>query len=300
MELRHLRYFAVVASERSFSRAADRLGIAQSPLSRQIQQLEGELGVRLFDRQRPIRLTEAGRFFYEHTRQVLQRVDEIVTNARRIGKGETTHLNIGFVASTLYESLPRLIGEFRTSAPGVEVSLHEMTTLEQMGALRDGRIDVGFGRLRFDDPAITREVLREETLSVALPRAHKLIQRSKNLKLADTAKEALIIYPKAPRPSYADHVLSLYRDRGIEPRVAFEVREIQTALGLVAAGVGITVVPSSVCQMRREDVSYVELHEPDLVSPIIMNYRTNDSSPWIQHLRELISALKITKPSKRR
>ena len=289
MELRHLHYFAIVAAERSFSRAAERLHIAQPPLSRQIRQLEDELKVRLLDRQRPIRLTEAGRFFYEQARQLLQRVEEIKTITQRIGKGGQTHFNIGFVASTLYENLPELIQRFRFAAPDIEMSLFEMTTLEQIVALKDGRIDIGFGRLRFDEPGITREVLLEERLAVALPRQHNLTTHVGDLKLLDTAEEPLILYPKAPRPSYADQVLSFYRDRGVEPRIAFEVRELQTALGLVAAGVGICIVPVSVCRMRRDNISYIKLREPDIVSPIIMNYRSEDTSRWLAQVRKLIS-----------
>lgn len=295
MELRHLRYFAMVAAERSFSRAANKLHIAQSPLSRQIQQLEKELEVPLFDRQRPIRLTEAGRFFYEHIRQVLQRIEELKTSTRRIGKRGATHVNIGFVASALYGNLPQLIAQYRATAPSVELLLFEMITLEQMAALKDGRIDIGFGRLRFDDPVITREILHEEPLSVAVPRRHYLVHRAKKLKLADTANEPIIIYPKAPRPSYADQILSFYRDRGVEPRVAFEVRELQTALGLVAAGLGISIVPISARHLRREDVSYLPLHEFDLVSPIFLNYRTNDSSPWVNHMRKLVGLHPVQK-----
>ena len=130
MELRHLRYFATVAAERSFSRASEKLNIAQPPLSRQIQQLEDELGVRLLDRGRPISLTEPGRYFYEQVLQVLQRVDEIRAMTRRIGNGQVSQFSIGFVASTLYESLPELIRRFRITAPNVEVMLFEMTTLE--------------------------------------------------------------------------------------------------------------------------------------------------------------------------
>lgn len=289
MELRHLRYFVTVAAERSFSRASETLHIAQPPLSRQIQQLEEELGVQLLHRGRPLTLTEPGRYFFEQARQILVRVDEIHAMTQRLGKSGLKQFGIGFVASTLYEALPELIRRFRLTKPGVEVVLSELTTLEQATALKEGRIDIGFGRLRFDDDGLTRKVIREEPLAVAVPLGHALSLVKGPLKLAQTADEPLILYPRAPRPSYADQVLSFYRDLELEPNVAFEVRELQTALGLVAAGAGICVVPTSVRRLRRDDVVFIELNDPKIFSPIILSYRTNDKSPLLAHLKKLIA-----------
>ena len=167
MELRHLRYFVTVATERSFSRASEKLHIAQPPLSRQIQQLEEELGSQLLHRGRPITLTESGRYLFEQALQILQRTDEMGAMTRRIGAGKKRQFGIGFVASTLYSTLPELIRSFRTRAPDVEIVLSELTTLEQVAALKQGRIDIGFGRLLFNDDAVSRHVLHEEKLSVA-------------------------------------------------------------------------------------------------------------------------------------
>ena len=288
MELRHFRYFAAVAATRSFSRASEKLNIAQPPLSRQIQQLEEEIGVRLLNRDRPITLTEAGRHFYEQVVQVLARVDEIKSTTLRIGQGTVTQFTIGFVASTLYDALPELIRRFRIKAPGVDVALSEMTTLEQAAALKDGRIDVGFGRLRFDDDGIKRFTIRKEKIVVAVPCGNDLVNFAEPLKLRHIVGEPLIIYPKAPRPSYADQVLSFFRDSVLEPKAALEVRELQTALGLVAAGVGICLVPSSVRNLGRADVAYVELDEPKVLSPIIMSHRKNDRSPLLAQLVKLV------------
>ncbi len=278
MELRHLRYFTTVAATGSFSRAAEKLNIAQPPLSRQIQQLEEELGVRLLDRGRPLTLTESGRYFFEQARQILQRVEETKAMTRRIAKGMVLQFNIGFVASTLYDSLPELIRRFRITVPGVEVQLVELTTMEQVAALKDGRIDVGFGRLKFEDEAIMRHVVREERLCLAVPIDHPLAAESGRIRLKDVAAEPLIIYPKSPRPSYADQVLGFYRDAGVEPRIGIEARELQTALGLVASGGGVCLVPASVRRLGREDVRYIELDEPTISTPIIMSYRRADAS----------------------
>jgi LysR family transcriptional regulator, benzoate and cis,cis-muconate-responsive activator of ben and cat genes len=251
--------------------------------------LEDEIGAQLLHRGRPLTLTESGRYFYEQIRQVLNRVEDIRSMTRKIARGSIKQFSIGFVASTLYESLPELIRRFRLIVNEVEVALLEMTTIEQMAALKDGRIDVGFGRLRFDDPAITRIVMREEPIAAALPQGHIAAGRTAQLTLRDLANEPLIIYPSAPRPSYADQVLGFYRDNGIEPHVAFEVRELQTALGLVAAAAGICLVPHSVRKLGRGDVVFVDLNEPRLTSPIIMSFRTSDASAPLSHLRSLVS-----------
>ncbi|SRR5258708_4872164 len=289
MNLQRFRYFSMVVAEGSFSRAAEKLHMAQPPLSRQIQQLEDEIGAQLLHRGRPLTLTESGRYFYEQILQVLNRVEDIRSMTRKIAQGHVKRFSIGFVASTLYESLPELIRRFRLIAGDVDVALHEMTTLEQMAALKDGRIDVGFGRLRFDDPAITRIVMREEPIVAALPQGHIAAGRSASLTLRELASEPLIIYPSAPRPSYADQVLSFYRDNGFEPQVAFEVRELQTALGLVAAGAGICLVPQSVRKLGRGDIVFIDLNEPRLTSPIIMSFRTSDASAPLSSLRSLVA-----------
>ena len=207
---------------------------------------------------------------------------------KRIAKGTVSRFSIGFVASTLYGQLPDLIRKFREAAPGVDVALNELMTLEQTAALKDGRIDIGFGRLRFDDDQLVREVIRDEPLVVAVPCGHALLSKAKSLKLRQTVDQPLIVYPKAPRPSYADQVLSFYRDQGLEPKVDFEVRELQTALGLVAAGVGICLVPASVKKLGRDDIAYIKLDEPKVSSPIVMSYRKNDQSPLLAQFMVLV------------
>jgi DNA-binding transcriptional LysR family regulator len=288
MELRHLRYFVAVAEERNFTRAAERLHIAQPPLSRQIQQLEDELGVILFERgSRPLKLTEAGRFCLAHAQQLLAQTAELKAMTQRVGQIERK-MSIGFVASTLYGMLPKIIRRFREEHSAIELSLHEMTTMEQIRALKEGKIDVGFGRIRHEDPNVRRIVLREEPLIAALPSGHPLTTANSALTLQNLTAETLIIYPKAPRPSFADQVLTAFYDRALKPRKIMEVRELQIALGLVAAGEGVAVVPSSVLNLRRSDVSYMEFNEPHLVSPVIMSKRLRDESQDIQTLLNLI------------
>jgi DNA-binding transcriptional LysR family regulator len=150
---------------------------------------------------------------------------------------------------------------------------------------------VGFGRIRHEEPNIRRVVLREEKLIVALPVGHPLSTAKPVLSLQDLIKETLIIFPKAPRPSYADQVLAAFQDRSLSPRRIYEVRELQIALGLVAAGEGVSVVPSSVHGLKRDDVSYKELDDPTLVSPLIMSIRAMDESRDLKEMLELIYRL---------
>jgi LysR family transcriptional regulator, benzoate and cis,cis-muconate-responsive activator of ben and cat genes len=291
MEIRHLRYFVAVAEEKNFTRAAQRLNMAQPPLSRQIQQFEETLSVRLFERtSRSLKLTETGKFLYSHAVRLLAQTDELESMTRRVGNIERS-LTVGFVGSTLYGPLPKIIRRFRRENPTVELGLVEMSTTEQIRALKDGRIDVGFGRLRLEDPNIRREVLREERLIVALPLDHSASLDEPVLALRDLVDETLIIYPVAPRPSYADQVLAAFSDRGLKPRRIYETRELQIALGLVAAGEGISIVPSSVHGLKRDDVSYKELDDATLVSPVIMSTRLQDESRDILEMVDLIHRL---------
>jgi len=291
VELRHLRYFVAVAEERNFTRAAERLHIAQPPLSRQIQQLEEDLGVLLFERNsRPLKLTDTGRFFYTHALQLLAQTAELQAMTKRVGKIEHK-MSVGFVGSTLYGMLPRIIRRFRQTYPDVELILHEMSTMDQIKALKEGVIDVGFGRIRHEDPSVRRVVLREERMIVALPVGHPLADARPQLSLTDLVGEALIIFPRAPRPSFADQVLAAFHDRGLKPGKLHEVRELQIALGLVAMGEGVSVVPASVYGLKRDDVVYKDLDDPKLVSPIIMSTRMLDESTDLKALQELIYGL---------
>jgi DNA-binding transcriptional LysR family regulator len=292
MEFRQLRYFVTVAREGSVTRAAKTLHMAQPPLSRQIHQLEEKLGTVLLERgTRPLHLTDAGRFFYEHALFLLDRIETVLVMTRRVGnvqQGTHGRFGIGFVGSILYGPLPGMVRRFRATYPHLQVEMLELTSVQQVSALNEGQIDVGFGRLHVEHPAIQREVLTEEPLIAALPIGHPLLDHPGSLLLGDLISQLLIVYPAKPRPSYADHVLSILKDRGFKPSAVREVSELQTALGLVAAAVGVSLVPAAVQRLGRDDVVYRPLHDETVTSPIIMVHRMHDNSHQISALLQLM------------
>lgn len=285
MELRHLRYFVAVADKRNFTRAAEMLNIAQPPLSRQIRQLEEEIGSDLFDRDvRPIRLTDAGRLLYENATRILAGIDQLQASMRHVTGAKRRRFVIGFVGSTLYGLLPEVIRHFRKQMTQLDVSLLECTTVEQISALKEGRIDIGYGRLRIEDQAIRRLVLKEESLVAAVPVDDPLADQPAPVSLVDLSARNLIVYPRPARPSYADQMLDAFYDLGLEPASVVEVRELQTAIGLVAAHEGICLVPESVQRLRRNDVCYLPLVESSPKSPILMIHRMEDTSTELKAL----------------
>lgn len=290
MELRHLRYFCVVAEELNLTRAAARLHMAQPPLSRQIKQLEQEIGAILFERgARGLRLTTAGQFFHEHTLQILDKVDATVETTRRMARSERVMFGIGFVPSVFYGQLPLLVRGLRQK-DNVELILAELTTVQQIQALKAGRIDLGFGRLRIDDPDVVQEVLFDEPLMAALPVGHPLEGTTPTLE--QLAEYPLVLFPAKPRPSLADITLGLFRRHGLKVTVAQEANELQTALGLVASELGITLVPEQVRRVQRDGIVYVYLADRRLSSPVICSRRKGElPSPVMRDANAILDVL---------
>ncbi|KEZ12032.1 putative transcriptional regulator [Sphingobium yanoikuyae] len=291
MELRHLRYFEAVAAERNFTRAAERLGVAQPPLSRQIRELEIELGVALFDRDsRPIRLTEAGRIFHEQATRILSSIEQLRRSMQRLTQSAQRRFVVGFVGSIVYGMMPGVIREFRARADGLEIQLLEMSTIEQVVALKDGRIDAGLGRILIDDPAIQREVLQDEPLIAAIGTADTLAAAD-SISLSDLMARKLLVYPSQPRPSYADQVLTILRDHGLTHTDVEEVRDVQVTLGLVASEAGVALVPSSMRHVQHDDIIYVRVRDEGATSPIILSFRVGDSSADVRLFEQIARQL---------
>ncbi|MEF7617545.1 LysR substrate-binding domain-containing protein [Aquincola sp. MAHUQ-54] len=295
MDLRQLRYFVAVATTRNFTRAAEQMHIAQPPLSRQIQMLEEELEVQLIQRNtRPVRLTEAGRLFYEQSLQVLHRVDQMKNTARQAGRNHRQSISIGYVPSTLYGGLPMLVRTFRQRYPDTDVHLVDLGSIQQISELKSGRIDLGFGRIRSNDTSVARTVLREERLVLAIPPGWPLAADTGPVNLKDLDQPKLVVFPKEPRPSFADHVVGLLHEQGVKPTEVHEVRELHAALGLVAAEVGLCIVPAAA--RLRSDLVYRLIADDNATSPIILSHRLNDDSWYLAAIKQLIAEMYAQNP----
>jgi DNA-binding transcriptional LysR family regulator len=262
MELRHLRYFVAVAEELHFTRAATRLHIAQPPLSHQIRRLEQELGLALFNRtRRRVELTPAGRTFFAEAQHVLAQAERAVRVAQRAGRGEVGQLVIGFVPSADLGILPRALRLWSARFPHVEVELQPLLPDQQLEALRDGRIHVGLLRLPVDGRGLVVESIQREPLVAVLPKGHRAARRPR-VRVADLQADSMILFPRRIAPGYHDLFVNACRRAGFVPRVAHETESIQTNLGLVAAGLGVTLMPASIRNLRRAGVVYRPLAPP--------------------------------------
>lgn len=287
MELRHLRYFVAVADELHFGRAAEKLFMAQPPLSQQIKQLEEEIGVLLFERtNRRVRLTEAGQVFLAEAHAILDRAAEAMQKAQRAGKGEAGWFSVGFVASATYDVLPDILRVFCERYPEVELELLELQGTEQGQALREKRIHVGFARLPGNEAGLVLEAIREEPVMAALPASHKLAHRA-SLALRELSEEPFILFPQQPQSSYAGYVIDLCRQAGFTPRVVQKTGEMQTAVSLVAAGIGVALVPQSVQNLQRTGVVYRSFTAPAPTVALTMLYRENETSPVLPHFLKI-------------
>ena len=290
MELRHLRHFVAVAETLHFGRASERLFMAQPPLSQSIRQLETEVGVALFERtSRRVALTPAGIVFQAHALRILQDVDDAAVAARRAHGGEAGWLGIGFSASASYDVLPDVLRAFREAYPDVELRLYELNAAEQAHALRDGKIHLGLARPSIEEPGLVRETITREPFVVALPSSHPRAARA-DLDLADLADEPFILFPTLPKPSYGDSVLQVCGEAGFVPHAAQEVREMQTAISLVAAGMGLALVPAPVQNMQRANVTYRPLRTPPAFTELTAATRRGDLSPTLRNFLTLLRA----------
>ncbi len=292
MELRHLRYFVTLAEELHFGRAAERLHIAQPPLSQQIRQLETELGFELFHRtKRKVQLTEAGQVFLDEVQQIFKQLEQAIQVGRQTSRGEMGQLVVGFVSSAPYNILPTILRAFRSSVPEVRLELHELTTNEQFRWLRESRIDVGFVRPPVED-TFNFEIIFQESLVVALPDTHELANQS-NVCLRSLKNEPFILFPRLLAPGLYDLIISLCQQAGFSPNVTQEAIQMQTIVSLVAGGLGIAIVPESLQNLQRTGVVYKIVQEPTPKTAIAIIWRQNDTSATVQKFLE-IARLAVT------
>ncbi len=299
MELRHLRYFIAVAEELNFTRAATRLHIGQPPLSMQIRDLEEEIGVRLFERgPRRVALSTAGERFLLHARRILDGVEEAVAEARRAARGELGELRVGFTSSLPFtDLLPDALNAYRRRFPQVRLQLREMFTPEQFQALLRGELDVGFVRLQAGTPPagiVLREVARNP-LRLVVNAAHRLAGAAQ-VRLAELAGEDFISFPADVGTDLPGVLRALCRQAGFEPRIVQTAREATTQIGLVAAGLGVAVLPAPLESVRIARVRYLALAEPEAQFRLALAIREGEPVPTLGGFLEVLESLRAGEP----
>jgi DNA-binding transcriptional LysR family regulator len=291
MELRHLRYFSTVATELHFRRAAEKLHIAQPPLSKQIQDLEAELGFELFNRtKRSTSLTPAGQAFLVEVTQIFQQLDRAIDIGRKTSRGELGQISIGFVGSATYNILPVMLQQFRDRYPDVQIELHELTTDRQLVWLREGRIDIGLIRPPVIDANFGSQVIFQESLVVALPTNHHLAVLN-TIELSALAAERFILFPRQLAPGLYDPIIAICQAAGFSPDVVQECIQMQTIVSLVSANMGVSILPTSIQEAQRQGVVYKPIRsgslDADKLATIAIVWRLSDDSPTMNRLLEL-------------
>jgi DNA-binding transcriptional LysR family regulator len=294
MDLRHLRYFIAVAEEQNIGRAATRLHISQPPLTRQIQQLEEELGVRLFTRTpRGMELTQAGELFLDEARNIRAVVEQATERTQRAGQGKLGRLDIAIFGSAILGTIPQVLLAFRTAYPDVKIVLHTMTKGEQIEALRQRRITAGFNRMLSPLPEIASELVTMETLLLAINENHPLAGQAE-ISFRMLADNPLVLFPAAARPNFVDKVMGLCQEMGFVPEVAQVVGDAVTGVALVASGFGVCLVPESATVLALPGVVYRPIADLPEHARVDLSciYRADDQSPLLAAFLDTVRALR--------
>ncbi len=289
LDFRRLYYFVVVAEELHFTRAAERLHIAQPPLSYQIQQLERELGVQLFNRTRhQVQLTEAGQVLLEAARRILGQVEQTVYAVRRVGQGEVGFLTIGFIPSASNNILPLVLQTFHQRFPDVQLFLKEMTPDQIVRGLHEQQIDVGILYLPLDDSELNTQAILREPLLAVLPIAH--VQATlPGVALHTLADEHFIVHSRyVAVPGLFSHIMEACRQAGFIPKVVEQAWLMQTIIGLVGANMGIALVPASVRNLHREGVIYKPLLDVSTEVAMGVISRRDEEMPVLQRFLQVV------------
>lgn len=289
MELRHLKYFIALAEELHFGRAAKRLGMSQPPLSQQIKQLEEEIGVVLLKRtKRQVALTAAGEVFLGEARKSLAQASHAVQAAQRAARGEIGQLSVGFVSSAVYGKVPSIFSLMRSRYPGVSLLLQDLTSEEQVEALKVNRIDVGLVRPPVvDAEALAMRVIWQEALMVALPEGNPLT-RQEEIAIEELAEESFIQIPRHVAPGYYDQCIRICARAGFSPKIVQEARTTPTIVSLIAGGMGVSILPASLLSLQRSGVVYRPLQKPAPTTDMAVIWRPADKSPTLRSFLEII------------
>ncbi|MEV0402790.1 LysR family transcriptional regulator [Actinoallomurus sp. NPDC050550] len=297
LPLQQLYAFAVLAEELHFGHAAERLGIAQPPLSQQIRRLEDKIGHPLFDRgPGRVTLTPAGQALLPSARQAIAELADGLAAARATGSGEVGRIRLGFAASLALTVLPQLLRTHRERFPGVRMDIREMTTAPQIDALREGTIDVGLLREPPDDePALRFRTVLTERFVAVLPAAHPLAAR-RSVRLPDLVESPFVLLPRATGPGLHDQIIGLCRAAGFTPRVVQRAVEWQTVCALAGAGLGVSVAPASIRRIRLGGVAYRRLEPATARTRVAVAWRADDGDPLVERLLETVGEAAAARP----
>lgn len=294
MELRHLRYFVAVAEELHFRRAAERLHIAQPPLSLQIAQLEDEVGARLLERNpgKKVRLTPAGAVFLEEARFLLTRLECAIERVRRARDGEIGSFTVGLTSSMAYGVVPLILRNFRRERPDITLRLSELTTAQQEKALLSRSLDLGFCYPPLEHSGFNTASVHEESLVLAIPDGHPLA-KERTVRLRALRGEAFLAFPRSLSPGLHDLTMSACRKANLSPRIAQEATELQTIIGLVCAGLGLAIVPDSMAALQRTGATYRPFADRLPRIQTLAVWRREEAHPAIQRLIDLARECKV-------
>jgi DNA-binding transcriptional LysR family regulator len=291
MELRHLRYFIAVAEELNFRRAAEIVHVAQPALSQQIKQLEDELQVALFVRNRhKVALTAAGRTFYVSAQQILKEARQAMADARAVEHGEAGRMTLGFVSSAAISVLPAVLAFSRKQLPLAEIELKELPPGEQIEALYQGRLDLGLFHAQLEDPAFETAVVAREQLLAAVPSTSRYA-RHKRVDLREIARETVIIPARHATPGYFERARTAFQAAGILPERVYHTSLLQTGVLLVGAGLGCSLVPESFQRIKVQGVVYRPLTTTPPTIDLLAAWRRDNASPLLQRIVQEIQAL---------
>lgn len=294
IELRHLNYFRVLAEELHYRKAADLLFISQSALSQQIKQLEQILEVNLFDRSnKKVKLTEAGIIFKYDVGQVLTRLSKTVDNLELYKKGNTGQISIGFVASAMESVLPGIIKRFHHDCPNIKFQLDELNNLDQLKALEDEQLDLGFMRSNHVPDGFICKLVLTETFSLVLPSSHSMNQL--NFKdLTELADENFILFPNDKSQFYYQQILNMCADHGFSPKVAHRSIHAPTIFRLVESGMGLSIIPTSLAISDNKNIKFIELNEIPQKTALYAVWKRDNVNPTLPYLLDMLPNVEAT------
>lgn len=293
VELRHLRYFVAVAEELHFGRAAERLHLSQPPLSQQIRRLEELLGYPLFSRTtRSVALTEAGTAYLERARRTLRTVQRDVDETRRIGRGETGSLHVGFVGSAMLTTLPRIFSAYGEAYPGVQMHLHESFTSRVMEGMENGTLDAGILRDGDGAEGFAVTTMFSEPYLAVLPRSHACAGQ-KSVSPGMLRDDPFVLYPRSAGARAYEKPLTIFEEHGFRPRIVQEASHWLTILRLVGAGLGVSVAPACVQRLASAEVVCLPLRGAKAMSQIEIVRGMEDTRPIVENFLEIATSLRM-------